>query len=1123
MSFSAPSPPDSSSSFSSHRNSAQTSPQAPSTELGVDPSDPFNLLIQHSSHNSDTSMDDSSAGDSPPDWSQLSSFWPTSTTFDSTFGADGNEKQFTDMDFNMSLSPDFDFVSSMTIDPNALQFDNQRINFNPQDFAPSNLLAPDQSFPFTFKPRSPVTPAAIPQQRRLSVTSSSSSSGASLSPIVESRSPSVHAQEQTNINADDAAEELAQRVRQSAGVMWAVPMNSNMQHPQVPMPNPQTSDYSPQLSTPISATGPIPIPASSPNAFLSSSSSVSSAASTPPPSTPPPHLSTSTENLQSIDQLSVPAPTSTAIGGGSSMTVLPRPKTSHTTIERRYRTNLNARIMSLRMAVPALRVLEDRDGTGVGGGGKKTKGKNATLGRNVVFGTKIRKEGEDGQEVVDAIDDRGFVDGVKVARKCSKANVLGKAVEYIKVLKKRELRLKREQEGLKSLISGLVGGPALLREWEREWREKFGGEEKDEVEGDDIQDDDDDDEGGSADEDDDEDGARKRKRPKVAPTIVKKEPKERKPPTQTQIQTQPQPQVMPDGSVVVPEKRKRGRPRKNPIPSAPNSIPAAVPPPVQAVDQPMSMYVQPQPPVQQQQGAQPAQYLLATFALFSFFNNPFSSTSSSAHPPPNHTHSGVVVSHHTHAGVGATTYEQWIWQWTMHDFIQAFHFFVSILVFFSIVLPWLPLPSKYFSLSYLSSSLRVVQARGSSSTASTSNSSGVTPPTRPTKPRSRSASLLSALSISKRGSPEEIALLKRALNTSISAPLKGLFGKTNKENVGFEKKGLEQRAWIRVGEIIVLGLCERSSTLDRALTWWHMRSHLSWFTASAADLSTLALVAWPLGRFARQHARNIWEAARARKTPFGQGERDGGVNVQVRAHERLVLESMNVDEAVEQLKMTSSSFKGKKEELVRYSPIGVLAWMLVRTRVKRHLEVMFVKAVLPREPLELGDEMEDSTSPRPSVCEDEREDDERRRTIEAARSLGGKMAELGDVLQKVGTMGVWELDDLALFSDEEEEDLDTEIKVLLNALILYRQIFSSSILDSSSGYGNGCGNGAGVSILLSPPPSPGSKDFKLQYELRRVLGSSVFDSEKGPIGEALEDARDKVVDMLVENERASRC
>lgn len=32
----------------------------------------------------------------------------------------------------------------------------------------------------------------------------------------------------------------------------------------------------------------------------------------------------------------------------------------------------------------------------------------------------------------DVVDARGFVDGVKVARKMSKANVLGKATEYIR-------------------------------------------------------------------------------------------------------------------------------------------------------------------------------------------------------------------------------------------------------------------------------------------------------------------------------------------------------------------------------------------------------------------------------------------------------------------------------------------------------------------------------------------------------------------------------------------------------------------------------------------------------------------------------------------------------------------
>lgn len=81
--------------------------------------------------------------------------------------------------------------------------------------------------------------------------------------------------------------------------------------------------------------------------------------------------------------------------------VIGRPKTSHTTIERRYRTNLNARITGLKQAVPALRVLE-------------AKVNNAENLFN------------------DVVDSRGFVDGVKVARKMSKANVLGKAAEYIK-------------------------------------------------------------------------------------------------------------------------------------------------------------------------------------------------------------------------------------------------------------------------------------------------------------------------------------------------------------------------------------------------------------------------------------------------------------------------------------------------------------------------------------------------------------------------------------------------------------------------------------------------------------------------------------------------------------------
>jgi hypothetical protein len=125
------------------------------------------------------------------------------------------------------------------------------------------------------------------------------------------------------------------------------------------------------------------------------------------PSSRPPKHKPETQHYVSSSASSSPSPgptTPTDLGppvhntqSATGATVIGRPKTSHTTIERRYRTNLNARIQSLKAAVPALRVLDQ----------------NTTL------------EG-------DIVDERGYIDGVKVARKGSKANVLGKAVEYIR-------------------------------------------------------------------------------------------------------------------------------------------------------------------------------------------------------------------------------------------------------------------------------------------------------------------------------------------------------------------------------------------------------------------------------------------------------------------------------------------------------------------------------------------------------------------------------------------------------------------------------------------------------------------------------------------------------------------
>jgi hypothetical protein len=292
------------------------------------------------------------------------------------------------------------------------------------------------------------------------------------------------------------------------------------------------------------------------------------------------------------------------------------------------------------MAVPALRVVEDREGK------KRAPNKVLVSAEGVKLEIGVAQDVMGPGGVIDVIDERGFVDGVKVARKCSKANVLGKAVEYIRVLKKREHRLTVEQAGLKSLISGLVGGPALLKEWEREWKEIFGGPEKDEMddEADAEADDDDSDE---EQDDGDEENGRKRKRGKT--TAAPGAMKEKKPSSEP--------------NSAAPEKRKRGRPRK--------VVPVVPPAPVLDQSQGGMQSLE-----STGQGEVP-QYLLATFALFSFFNSPL--TSSSPSFTSQHSHSGTVLN---------PTIDAVVAPWGFQDYIQMFHLLVSVVVLLSFMASW---------------------------------------------------------------------------------------------------------------------------------------------------------------------------------------------------------------------------------------------------------------------------------------------------------------------------------------------------------------------------------------------------------------------------------------------------
>ena len=327
----------------------------------------------------------SSQADSPPDWSQFSSLWDSEhNSFQSNAKFDPTSFDFA---LNLPLDMDLDFNPSLAVDPAAL-------HFNPNMLATTDLTSfpPQQQLAFSHN----LAP------RRMSITSSSSS-GTSFSPIIDpttsSSTPSVPSTTAASPNlpsathvpanspVNDPVADLAQSVRQAAGVTLAVPVQGQAE----------------QLAfsrTDIAArTYPI----------LSNSHELDA------PKLPIPRLQRLSPMGSKLKSQGIESNPSVDPSLGGTVAVIGRPKTSHTTIERRYRTNLNARIQSLKDAVPALRVLETKE--------KAKKCQDSPEADSEEKPEKLAWN--------DMVDERGFVDGVKVARKISKANVLGKAAEYI--------------------------------------------------------------------------------------------------------------------------------------------------------------------------------------------------------------------------------------------------------------------------------------------------------------------------------------------------------------------------------------------------------------------------------------------------------------------------------------------------------------------------------------------------------------------------------------------------------------------------------------------------------------------------------------------------------------------
>ncbi|KAI6045242.1 hypothetical protein EDC04DRAFT_134415 [Pisolithus marmoratus] len=777
------------------------------------------------------------------------------------------------------------------------------------------------------------------------------------------------------------------------------------------------------------------------------------------------HPQTPVPTIPSPHPPSLPASSTTSSPSypseNTSPPALGRPKTSHTTIERRYRTNLNARIQSLKAAVPALRVLDPNC-------------------KNDEY----------------KVDERGYIDGVKVARKGSKANVLGKAVEYIQVLKRREARLTREKDGLRTLVCRFPNGEIVLSQWETEWVGKYGGPERDEIDSTGIEEASDEEDG-----DEDDDGSeRARKKPKVECPPQKKEKRKIAPAAPVTIQNTPT-------LVGLPEKRKRGRPRKI-QPNAPPPVPASgtsilltgpsAPSHGQAVPQMPSQFVQPQ------------QYLLAVFALISFFNSPLTTSPSakSYHP----THEGVVLSHVSHAAQPSPSIPGWTWS----DSIEAVHLLASALVIISILVTWIPLPSRWsqsrilrlvpfrFAINQPSTAAKPLHeasdlptppaspyvSDSDSEAGSSSNEGTVRAGSRKRDSREESSPLF--LIANSKGSKDEYERLIDVLdvNVGVVGLVRGLWSGHGVEN------RLKRQAWMRLAELIVLKLGDAGASVALRLQVYNNLSSGPRTSATeqslpnlVSDLCTLALLACSLPLpFARSRAERLWNRA-------------WGI-VETNSHnaftfERLVFKEMTLEDALQTLSASS-----KDTDMNSLSPITLLASTLLHRRLLAHASSLFIHRVA---------QVHDG------VVENFPEDEEQqwRETIEYGCSIDGGIATLCGVFKKV-------------WRDEADIDVDAlewgsadpSLQVLLTATILHQQVFPPCRV------ANGPSGSPEDTPFLSPPPSPQSEQPRdaRGRRLRQILGSSVFEQSvtsdiQSDACASLEDARDRVVDELVNLER----
>ncbi|GMM27581.1 hypothetical protein DAMA08_002970 [Martiniozyma asiatica (nom. inval.)] len=125
-------------------------------------------------------------------------------------------------------------------------------------------------------------------------------------------------------------------------------------------------------------------------------------------------------------------------------------KSSHNLIEKKYRTNINSKIIELRNCVPALRILVAKSGN------HRT--------RSQPNESEVEDDYYEGNGYT---DDEDKLDGLKPAKKLNKATILAKASEYIKHLERKNDVLQQQNNQLQTLLDASTSasasaGPSLI-------------------------------------------------------------------------------------------------------------------------------------------------------------------------------------------------------------------------------------------------------------------------------------------------------------------------------------------------------------------------------------------------------------------------------------------------------------------------------------------------------------------------------------------------------------------------------------------------------------------------------------------------------------------------------------